>query len=122
MRSLIRLNVFMLPLLLTFKVAEMLKNDSKNMRECFTESLFDLRIMEEYGMRMDAEMSTSEEGTMVTYVLRYSPFMTLRSLIERIQTFEQQTDKNDYGIDMFESDYKDQLEQLNVRFVEDMAK
>ena len=109
-------------LLLTFKVAEMLKPDSPHTKDRFAEFLFDLKVMQQYGMITDAEMSTGEEGTMITYVLRHSPFMVLRPLIERIQLFEQQKDKNDYGIDMFESDYNDQIEQLNVRFVENMAK
>lgn len=108
-------------LVLSFSIADMLQTENSTIRQRFTEFFHDLKVLEGYGMQVGMEMSIGEEGTAISYALYYPPLMVMQSSIERILLFEREENKNDYGIELFEEDFKYDVKMFDFRIVEDIA-
>lgn len=95
---------------LSFFTSELLDSTDKKIEKIFTEFLYNLDILGKYGMPISTNMLTDESGTRIIYCLRLSPLTIARSTIEKIIKYENTyATKNDYDIELFESNYESEL-------------
>lgn len=104
-------------LLLSFLVSDLLETKETDSGKMFAEFLCDLNAMEKNGIEIRHEMLTTEIGTQITYILRLSQLTTLVAVIERIQQYEDNKDKNtEWDEKMFRFQYEEDLRLYNTGF------
>ena len=99
----------------------MLNSSDEKITKQFTEFLFNLDTLQSYGMMIDRQIFTKEKGTQVSYYLHLPCLTAFKSTIDKIQQFENNiNDKNDWDIDNFESEFKDDLEMYDLDLKEEI--
>ena len=97
-------------LIITLLLSELFDESNTKTTDAFARFLFCLESLEEYGMHIYRDISSNEKGTQMSYTLRYSPLMTIRGDIDKLNEYYINKDKlNDLDIEMFEESYKDKL-------------
>lgn len=108
-------------LVLAYYLPEVLNSSDEKITKQFTEFLFNLDTLQSYGMVIDRQIFTKEKGTQVSYYLHLSCLTAFKSTIDKIQQFENNIeDKNDWDIDSFESEFKDDLRMYDLDLKEEI--
>ena len=109
-------------LVLTFLIAQLLSSESSATCSSFAGFLYNIRVLESYGMPVTTTLLTNEKGTQVAYCLRLSPLSALTSTISKLQAYENEPNKNDWDIQMFEEQYKADLKLFELNLKEEIER
>lgn len=108
-------------LILTFPITKLISSEDNEAVSSFTGFLFDLRTLESYGMPVITTILTNEKGTQISYCLRLSPLSGMYSTILKLQAYEQEEEKNDWDIQMFEKQFEADLKTYELDLKEEIA-
>jgi len=108
-------------LVLTFLVAQLMSAENNEIYQAFAGFLYQLQILESYGMPVTTSLLTNEKGTQLSYCLRLSPLSGIYSTIVKLQNYEADKRKNDWDIQMFETQYEADLKTYEIDLKEEIA-
>ena len=102
-------------IMISFLVHEILDTSNSSRTTCFSELLYDINTLQEYGIELKKELTTDETGTKISYILFGSQLLPVSTEVEKINTFiANKATYNDYEIESFEKAYNNKLKQNDV--------
>ena len=108
---------------LTFLLSELLNESRSDSKTAFVGFLYCLRCFKDKGMCIYELAKTNEQGTHVSYVLRYSPLQAYVHDIEILNDYLKHKEKyNDFESKMIENNYKDNISKFDIDLSSDHIK
>ena len=102
-------------LIMTYNIFQLCNTSNRAIQDSFAEYLYTLEILKTYGMPISRELSISELGTKVSYVLRWSVLTAFRSTLSELMEFEKSiATLSDFEKDQFERRFTSDLQKYDI--------